>query len=259
MKKIIVRKLSLNDIDKLIILEKKKWLENQLPNKITLATRINAYPELSFGAFCSVNNDALASLFLKPTNLNIFRNSDKVTWESCSKITEESLNTTYKYLFGISLTSICPEATDKIFAYFYGYLLKENYRSVLLGSPIPGYQKALEKEANLCVYEYVNRKSPSKPKLPYDPQLRYYYKRGFHHIISIQPDYFPHENSKDYGVILEGHIPLRELGFIWRHLPQSLLQKICCWAVEFTYSFKSKEWTKLNFSSITKKLKTKYY
>ena len=247
MNDIEIRHLTLSDINQLIILEKKQWTGEQLPTEEQLAQRINAYPELCLGAFCKQSGTALASLFLKPVDAKDF--SQPINWQDCVEIKQNTRRKNlFKTLFGISFTSINAFAADLIFAYGYGYFLKRGCHSIILGSPIPGYKKAYEREG-MEVEDYVNRKHPFKQSLPYDPQLRYYRSRGFRHIVSIQKDYFPHEDSCDYGVILEGRVPLRELSFIWRLLPESWIRACCQQAVVFLHQFggkKSKRYVNLS-------------
>lgn len=59
---------------------------------------------------------------------------------------------------------------------------------------------------------------------PLDPQLRYYFRKGFREIVSIQENYFPHAESMDYGVIVRGSVPLAAPKQIWRHTPMYLLE-----------------------------------
>ncbi len=238
MSNIDIRHLTLPDLGRLMILEKKQWDQDQLPTEKQLAQRIICHPELCFGAFCIKSDDALASLFLKPVNSQKF--AGPITWQDCARVESvASKKPSFKTLFGISFTSIDPLAADLIFAHGYGYLLKRGCHSIVLGSPIPGYKKAYEKDG-IGVEEYVNRKHPFRSTLPYDPQLRYYHSRGFRHIISIQKDYFPHEPSCNYGVIIEGRVPLRKLSFLWRLLPESWIGYCCRQAVIGLHRFSRK-------------------
>lgn len=219
-------------------LERAKWTGDQLPAPEVLALRISTYPELSMGAFCNTTGECLASLFLKPINSKSL--TEEIDWQKCSEIVPNKTETHLKSLFGISLSSIDSYAADRMFAYFYGYILKHGYRSVYLGSPIPGYKRALERENNLDVKEYVYRKNIQNSWLPFDPQLYYYHKRGFRHIVSVQKDYFPHAASFDYGVIIEARVPLRQFSLIWKLFPQAWLQSFCLWVLEFTHQLNTK-------------------
>ena len=218
-----VRFLTVDDVDALMQLEQQKWSGEQLPCAQQLAERIRTYPSLSIGAFCRHSGRALASLFMKPVVAQAFEQA--VTWQDCARIQADvqQAGAKSKDLFGISLSSINAAATDEIFYFFYPHSLKQGWRSIYLGSPIPGYRKALEKQPNLCVNQYVQRRTQ---QLPADPQLRYYHKRGFSQIISVQYDYFPHEDSLDYGVIVRGTIPLHRWSPVLRYVPHRLLRRV---------------------------------
>ncbi|MNY73800.1 hypothetical protein D3C86_2126710 [compost metagenome] len=62
--------------------------------------------------------------------------------------------------------------------------------------------------------------------LPLDPQLRYYFKKGFRKIVAINDNYFPHERSLDFGVLILGKVPLSGLSFIWKRVPLPWLQRM---------------------------------
>jgi hypothetical protein len=148
-----VRFLNTNDIPKLLTLEKKQWSGNQVPSAQTLRNRITQNPTLSIGVFCDITHQALASLFLKPTHKDDFYK--KTNWQKCE---EESTNIEKtKDLFGISLSSINPDAADLIFGFFYACCMKDGWRSVYLGSPIPGYKKFIESNNTANVDYYVNK------------------------------------------------------------------------------------------------------
>lgn len=215
--------LTYDDIAELLVLEKKQWAIDQVPSAEDLKTRITDFPELSIGAFCLHTGRALASLFMKPTD-PISWQGKTLNWnESLQHRTARSSNTAY--LFGISLTSVNAIATMAIFEFFYPIALKKGYKKIYIGSPLPGLHNALKKNSQLSIKDYVYKKRPGDKK-PLDPQLHYYYNKGFHKIVAIARNYFPHEKSMDYGVILCGKIPLSTLSFFWQHVPIEYLQKL---------------------------------
>ncbi|WP_216824990.1 hypothetical protein [Agarilytica rhodophyticola] len=215
-----VRVLTYDDIAEILILEKKQWVAEQIPSAEDIKTRITDFPELSIGAFCLQTGRALASLFMKPTD-SISGQGKILKWSE--SVQHRTASTTV--LFGISLTSVNSIATMAIFEFFYPIALKKGYKKIYIGSPIPGLRSALEKNSQLSIEEYVYKKRPGDKK-PLDPQLHYYYNKGFHKIVAIKHNYFPHENSMDYGVILCGKIPLSTLSFLWRYVPVEYLKKL---------------------------------
>ncbi len=216
------RNLATKDVDALIALEQQQWNGDQLPTMETLVKRIESNPDWCIGVFCETTGRAIASAFLIPVNAEQMRNSK--TWESCTKLTVKTSEKSIA-LFGISLTSINPKAGQAIFEYLLPRALKAGYKEVYLGSPIPGFSKAKTKNNDLTAEEYVHKKR-SCGKRPKDPQLLYYYNHGCHDIISVCENYFPHEPSLNYGVIVRGHLPLSEFNIIWHFVPLSTLNAL---------------------------------
>ena len=227
------RFLEPKDVPALLALEHAKWEPNQAADADALLQRIAAHPELCVGTFCANTGKALASLFLRPVNAAMF--TAPVQWKESA--TPSTLLTSFvpptRSLFGISLSSIKPAAVDAIFAFIYPHLLKAGWRDVYLGSPIPGYRSMLAKRPEMNVWEYVHAKRGLRRAEPLDPQLCYYYRKGFRQIVSIQRNYFPHVDSLDYGVIIKCTIPLSRPVALWRAMPMRVLKGLSKVALRF--------------------------
>lgn len=215
------RFLTADDIPALLALESVKWEADQAACAEVLKRRIETYPELCVGAFCARSGSALASLFLRPVTPTMF--TAPVRWKDSAAV-DGTGGCDTRSLFGLSLSSTKPQAVEAIFAFLYPYLLKGGWRDIYLGSPIPGLRKALQRNAALPVWQYVHAKRRRRSDEPADPQLAYYYRKGFRQIVSIHKDYFPHAASLDYGVILRGSIPLARSSMLWRATPLPLLK-----------------------------------
>jgi hypothetical protein len=126
-------------------------------------------------------------------------------------------------LFGISLTSVNADAADSLFRFFWPIALRAGWRDIYLGSPIPGYSRQKHCEPALRPEEYARRK---RNGLPADPQLRYYWRRGFTDLVTVKPDYFPHPASLNYGALIRGQIPLSWVGRVWRRVPEAALKRL---------------------------------
>lgn len=216
-----VRFLSPADIPSLLELEQQKWEGEQRAEATMLASRIAAFPALSLGAFCTLTGTVLASLFMKPTQHDIMRKCS--TWEDCARKRhgDESANT--GALFGISLSSVDPKAVEAIFEFFWPHALKAGWSDIYLGSPVPGLRHWTSKNPDLPVAQYVRGEHKG---LPLDPQLRYYFNKGFRKIVAVRDNYFPHESSLDFGVLIVGKVPLSGLSFIWKRVPLPWLQRM---------------------------------
>lgn len=205
-------------------LERRQWDALQAADEAALRQRIDKYAGLCVGAFCPSTGEALASLFMKPVDLNDIRNAS--SWADCSAPSRSAASGASSRLFGISLTSVDPRAAASVFEFFWPYALKHGYREIYLGSPIPGLRRALAANPALVVEDYVYSRREQWPR---DAQLRYYYRKGFREIVAVLPNYFPHQQSLDYGVLLRGKVPLSRLCFLWKVMPLGLLQRVLGW------------------------------
>ncbi len=221
---IVPRFLTTDDISTLLELESLQWTSNQAANADTLRKRLLAYPELCLGAFCSHTGKVLASLFMRPISQQEIALARR--WEDCAESVHESTEKKTNSLFGISLTSVDPRAAAALFSFFWPHALKNGWRQIYLGSPIPGFKRALENNPSLDVVSYAHTR---RGKLPLDPQLRYYHGKGFTRIVAVLPDYFPHDASLDHGVLIQGTVPLSQLCPVWQRLPFKTLQVILNW------------------------------
>lgn len=223
-----VRLLRVEDIEQLLILERRKWDDAQAASAQAMAQRIAAHPALCIGAFCPRTGEALASLFLKPFSKAQLHGAR--TWADCvaTDTHRPDGDTGCRDLFGISLSSISADAVDAIFMYFWPRALKAGWRQIYLGSPVPRLARWLEGQPGprVSVESYVHARRRGAPQ---DPQLRYYWRKGFRTIVACRPDYFPHAASLDHGVILRGRIPLSALAPVWRHVPLRWLQGMGRW------------------------------
>jgi hypothetical protein len=109
----------------------------------------------------------------------------------------------------------------ELIRFFWPHALKNGWREIYLGSPLPGLAKALRANPALSPETYARM---SHGGLPMDPQLRYYHRRGFKDLVAVRRDYFPHPASLDHGAVLRGVIPLSNLWPLWRRMPMSTLQ-----------------------------------
>lgn len=219
------RFLKADDIPALMVLEHSKWETGQAASSEMMLKRIKAYPELSIGTFCTRTGQALASLFMRPVIPAMFTAPTKWENAACMDDTCAAISGS-RSLFGISLSSRHPEAIGAIFKYFYPRALKAGWRDVYLGSPIPGFRKARQKKPDLSVWEYVHARRRFHADEPMDPQLKYYFMKGFRQIISIQENYFPHTQSLNYGVILRSVIPWSGPRPLWQITPLSVIESL---------------------------------
>lgn len=219
--KLTARNLNYKDVPALIELEHKVWEPRQAASAAEMAQRIARFPQFSIGVFCPHTGKALASAFAKPACPEALRQSSN--WQACAYGHVPERNRRQTALFGISLSSINPDAAKAVFECIWPQALKAGLREYYLGSPIPGLREWRSANPGAPVEQYVFEK---RGGLPRDRQLRYYYRRGFTQIAGIHAGYFPHEESLDYGVLVGGPIPLGWLAPLWQITPLPWLQKM---------------------------------
>ncbi|MDR7151694.1 putative metal-dependent hydrolase [Hydrogenophaga palleronii] len=222
---ITVRELQAADVQALMALEHACWTDEQAAQASDMLERMRRHPEHCLGAFCPRTGRALASLFMKPTCTHAM--SQARTWRDCIEGREVDAATgPDKALFGISLSSIDPQAVKAIFSYFWPHALKGGWRYIFLGSPIPGLANWLQNHPQGNAQTYVRQR---RHGLPLDPQLRYYHRKGFRHIEAVLPNYFPHARSLDHGVLLRGQVPGARWAPLWRRVSLSRIQAMQRW------------------------------
>lgn len=212
------RFLTLHDLHAIVELEREKWDEQQAASRSELHNRIDMHPDLSVGAFCSRTGALLATLFLKPVADDFHQWAR--TWSDCVMLPSPKHSSS---LFGVSLSSRSKAGAEALFAFCWPYALKRGWRYVYLGSPAPGFRHWRQSYPDGNVEDYVRAR---RGGLPLDPQLRYYHARGFDEIVAVKPNYFPHQRSLDYGVMLRHTVRLGDFGPLWRALPFSAVQGV---------------------------------
>ncbi len=224
----IARFLTLEDVPALLRLESRQWTQVQAASAYALNARLRAHPDLCVGVFDPRTGEAMASLFMKPiVHADVLRAR---CWGDCAADGRPHTAGDTNCLFGVSLTSVDPQAVEALFEFFWPYALKNNWREIYLGSPAPGLKRALACEPTLDVATYVHSR---RNGLPRDPQLRYYYQKGFTDIVAVLPDYFPHAESLDYGVLIKGAVPLSRYFVVWKHIPFGAIQALLCQITRF--------------------------
>ncbi len=222
---LVTRFLDIRDIPALLKLETRQWQDHQAADAETLHKRIESHPQLCIGSFCAHSGEVLASLFMRPISQQELQQAR--SWTDCAVGTgNTSLANCGGSLFGISLTSVDPDAVSAICEFFWPLALKNGWHEIYFGSPIPGLERALLADPSLDVTSYVKSR---RGGLPRDPQLRYYHGRGIQEIVAVLPNYFPHAASLNYGVMLRCRVPFSRWQSLWALLPKGLLQAVVRW------------------------------
>lgn len=219
---IIVRFIKPDDIPALLELEHTRWNDSQAASTNEMLERINKYPEFSVGAFAAETGKALASLFTRPAYSHAIEQAKN--WYECVHSEEKGTNKkSYDALYGISLSSCDKNAIELIMIFLFPIVLKYGIKKCYLGTPIPGLTTWMDHNPHKTVTEYIFDK---QRKIPQDPQLRYYQTLGFKQIVAIKPDFFPHDASLNYGVLICGKVPFFQLAYIFKMVPFTWLHKL---------------------------------
>ncbi|MFD4431035.1 hypothetical protein [Nocardia sp. NPDC058497] len=193
---IAVRSLRLSDLDQLVDMERTKWDHQQAATAEELFERIDQLPEHAAGAF-SDGDRLLASMFARPITKETIREAEN--WRACAYAPLPPRGST-DCLFGVSLTSTSSAAAGALFRSFLPQLAELGYRNLYGGSTVPGLREWIKANPEGSPLSYV--RAANDDGTPVDRQLRYYYVNGFTTIVSVKPNYFPHPQSLDYGVVI---------------------------------------------------------
>jgi len=225
-KKITVRHVVPSDVPTLVELDHRVWkTKEQQADSYTFIERIKNCGDTCWAVF--IGKAAIASLYIMGvTHKQVMKSN---SWDQITdKGTARSSIPYSQEWFGIGLAATQnakkADAVEKLMTEAAIEALRLGIRYVYLGSPIPGLRKWLKKNRDKGINEYVYAKKVDN--LPLDPQLRYYYKEGFRKIVQIKQNYFPHEKSLDYGVILRLENPFWRMKIAFRLLPTFLLRLI---------------------------------
>lgn len=218
---LMVRHLQRGDIDRLLVLEHQQWTPRQAASADQMRQRMETHPDLCLGVFCPDSGAALASAFLRPLHRADVERAR--TWEDCASLDASRPPRGSRSLFGISMTSVHPGAVRPMMQFMWVQSMQQGWRDIYLGSPVPGLRRALQRNPLLEVEDYVRQR---RHGLPVDPQLRYYHGKGFREIVAVRRDYFPHEESLDYGAVLRHVLPYSELDWLLRQMPPGVLRHL---------------------------------
>ena len=136
----LTRPLALLDLPALLELEAEKWTAEQAASDDDLAARITDPREIALGAFCARSGRLLASLFLRPVADDFHRHA--ATWRDCTRLATPGRSRT---LFGVSLSSRDKRGVDALWRDFWPVALRQGWRHIYLGSPVPGLRAWLHR------------------------------------------------------------------------------------------------------------------
>lgn len=195
-----VRHLLESDMPELLRLEQEKWGPQSATRKM-LVSRLTLLQGYCWGAF---RDDVLvSSLFcMRRSEVSIL---EARTWaQACDNGLATSHDVSQRAIFGISLTGSDLKGTRAILERLALELRSEDISAVYLGTPLPRLGDWLDAnpDGDPASYTAKIKLFPDGRRLPTDPQLSYYYQLGFHTVVAVRPNYFPHERSRDWAAVI---------------------------------------------------------
>lgn len=195
---------TLFEIDRIAILEQAVWGDNGADaNKIE--SRLIVFPEGSYVAEDIKTKKIVGYVcFQQVADL---RKQDSLSWSS---ITDDGLTTRShqpdgEYLYGISLSVHYSmngkKLSNALGAQTYLYMLANKKKGFFVGSRIPMFKGYRKEHPDTTAEEYVKLRKENGDL--YDYELRLYHKISFVPTVAkVLPDFFPDEDSLNYGALL---------------------------------------------------------
>ena len=195
---------TLLEIDRLAELEEEVWGDNGA-DADKIESRLIVFPEGSYVAEDIKTKKIVGYVCFQ--QVDDLREQDSLSWSS---ITDEGLTTRShrpdgEYLYGISLSVHYSMNGKKLGnalgAQTYLYMLAKKKKGFFVGSRIPMFKGYKNEHPETTAEEYVKLRKANGDL--YDYELRLYHKISFVPTVAkILPDFFPDEDSLDYGALL---------------------------------------------------------
>lgn len=199
--KIALRIARLEDVDKIVTLERKVWDGNGATTAM-IESRIKAFPD---GAIVALKGDAVVGTAFYQL-IDSRKMGDCKTWYDFTDngLIKATHTANGDVLFGISLTVDLDERQQRIGTKLSIRVaekaVEHNVKKGIMGARVPYYHKCKD----LPIEEYVNLKDASGNLV--DPELRLYKRLGLNQR-RIVPNYFTDFESLNYGVLFEWKNP----------------------------------------------------
>lgn len=195
MKKTKIRQARLEDIEKILIIEKEAWPEKLRATREQFRSRIETFPE---GTLVAIANGTIIGVV--STEIVDYDIKDPIaTWAEATDngFIKKTHNSEGDTLYGVDLTvSRFLENASKLLMEEIGKLaIRHSLKQGILGARIPRYHKFRDK---MTAEEYINGKRGNRFM---DPELSFYAKMGLKAVKAL-PNYIDDPESCSYGVLM---------------------------------------------------------
>jgi len=212
-RKIKIRQARADDIEAILLVEKKAWPENLRASREMCESRLGTFPQ---GTFVAEMEDRIEGVVVFQI-MNFNSIPDVRSWNEATDngYIQNSHNPKGNSFYGVNL-SVCPRAQSKVAVALLeavGKLaIKHNFKQIVLGGRIPGFARHLrhycqkngisvisDEKRDKIAEDYMRARN--RRGNPLDPQIAFYQMAGMK-IIKLLPNYFEDPESLNYGVLV---------------------------------------------------------
>ena len=212
-RKIRVRQARIDDIEAMLLVERKAWPENLRASREMYQSRLATFPQGTLVA--EVDGKIEGIVVVEIVN---FRSISHVrSWNEATDYgyIRKSHNPQGNTLYGVNL-SVSPQTQSAVAVTLLEAVeklaIKLDFKQILLGGRIPRFARYLRQychkksisvisdEERDRIAEYYMR-ATNRREHPLDPEINFYQKVGTK-TIKLLPNYFEDPESLDYGILL---------------------------------------------------------
>jgi len=212
-RKIRIRQARVDDIEAILLVEKKAWPENLRASREMYESRLETFPQ---GTLVAEGEGKIEGVVVSQImHFNLI--PDISSWSEATDYgyIKNSHNPEGNSLYGVNL-SVCHQSQDRVAMTLLeavGKLaIRHNFKQIVLGGRIPSFARYLGKycekngisvisdEERDRIAEHYMR-ATNRRGSPLDPQITFYQKAGMK-IIKLLPYYFKDPKSLNYGILL---------------------------------------------------------
>jgi len=212
-RKIRIRQARVDDIEAILLVEKKAWPENLRASPEIYQSRLRTFPQ---GTLVAEREGKIEGVVVVEI-INFRSASDVRSWNEATDYgyIRKSHDPQGNTLYGVNL-SVSPQTQSRVAVALLeavGKLaIRYNSKQIVLGGRIPSFARYLkhhcqkngisvisDKKRDKIAEDYIQAKN--RRGNPLDPQITFYQKVGMK-IIKLLPNYFEDPESLDYGVLV---------------------------------------------------------
>ena len=212
-RKIRIRQARVDDIEAILLVEKKAWPENLRASREMYQSRLRTFPQ---GTLVAETEGKIEGVVVSQI-MNHNSIPDISSWSEATDYgyIKNSHNPEGNSFYGVNL-SVCHGSQSRVAMTLLeavGKLaIRHNFKQIVLGARIPSFARYLkhhcqkngisvisDKKRDKIAEDYIQ--ATNRRGNPLDPQITFYQKVGMK-IIKLLPNYFKDPESLNYGVLV---------------------------------------------------------